>query len=121
MEKSRNFNSVSELVAGLDAAVYSAAKNYLMEKQGGGGGSNTSWKERFRSGKGPPIDPSQWKYCELCKCTCAGELVNNSPCLFLCLLLFTLSLPAYHYRLEKLTQRDKQFLVEIFYAILLKS
>ena len=68
-----------KVVAGLDEAVYSAAKNYLMEKQGGGGGGNTSWKERFRSGKGPPIDPSQWKYCELCKCTCAGELVNIFP------------------------------------------
>lgn len=55
---------------GLDAAVYSAATNYLIQKQRGGpAGGN--WFKNNRGARGPP-DPSQWKYCELCKCTCAG-------------------------------------------------
>lgn len=58
-------------------AFYNAAKNLLDEKQLAQrkfwGGSN---KDRFRSGRGPVIDPQQWKYCELCKCTCAGEQVR---------------------------------------------
>ncbi|ESN98446.1 hypothetical protein HELRODRAFT_101626 [Helobdella robusta] len=73
---------------GLDDAVYKAAKSYLAEKQhvgskasggGGGGVGGGNWsKERFRSGRGPVIDPNQWKYCELCKCTCAGELAYKA-------------------------------------------
>lgn len=57
---------------GLDAAVYSAATNYLIQKQrGGSGGGGGNWFKNYKGGRGPP-DPSQWKYCELCKCTCAG-------------------------------------------------
>lgn len=57
---------------GLDAAVYSAATNYLIQKQRGGpAGSNWFKNNKGGGARGPP-DPSQWKYCELCKCTCAG-------------------------------------------------
>ena len=90
--------------AGLDKALLSIAANYAKGQKivGGGGGGGGSGRPSFGShshsaGSGGgvsatntqqranmwwnkkgkmPTDPSQWKYCELCKMTCPGPQVS---------------------------------------------
>ena len=84
-------------IAGLDKALFNIASNYVQnqtqQRRPGGGGAaaaagatgagsvggavsgnqraNWWWNKKGKM----PTDPSQWKYCELCKMTCPGPQV----------------------------------------------
>ena len=76
-------------MTGLDKALYAIAANYCQSQSGhqtgrggggggGGGGSNATARNLWWNKKGKmPVDPSQWKYCELCKMTCPGDQVDR--------------------------------------------
>jgi len=71
------------LSTGLDKALYAIAANYCQaqanqsqsQQQPGRSGNATAralwWNKKGKM----PVDPSQWKYCELCKMTCPGDQV----------------------------------------------
>lgn len=78
-------NTGCRSVAGLDKALYAIAANYCQSQ------ANTAQTGSTRMGhshvartlwwnkKGKmPVDPSQWKYCELCKMTCPGDQVATA-------------------------------------------
>jgi hypothetical protein len=87
------------LFAGLDKALFTIASNYVQsQNQRRPGGLNqraTWWNKKGKM----PTDPSQWKYCELCKMTCPGLQVKTYQHYFSC--------HCYSFELDLIPNADK--------------